>query len=100
MAARNGLPLITMEGWSPDGYRTDRSDQIPAKAAAKRVIAVRPEDFYCKKLDEEREIKRFFKRFEVNLPDYLSGRENIEDAQKSMKVVWDYYHRLASRDWT
>lgn len=84
-AAREfGVPLITNEGFSKDGYGEGK---IGKRAAAAGVTWYHPRKFYEGKLDEATEIRAFLDRCLAEAPKYLNDLWTRRGKDKSDEVI-------------
>jgi hypothetical protein len=90
-AKQHGLPLITNEGFSPDGIRNEK---MRKKAIAACVRVFTPREFYAGRVDEQSEIRTFLRRFDRRAPRYIAAYSRPVVARDSLGWMSGYYRHV------
>jgi hypothetical protein len=92
VAREHGLPLITNEGYTPDGIRDEK---LRKRALDAGVRVFTPREFYADKIDETAEVAWFLGKFVEEMPDFLAAREREmgkrDLAEDVLKLIHGYY---------
>jgi hypothetical protein len=94
LAKRNGLPLITNEGYGQNGIVDEKMRKL-AKDAGVAVFA--PREFYPGKVNEAAEIEDFLRRFKKTAPAYMEKREKElgeDDIGKLLGFMYGHYRMI------
>lgn len=89
-AAERRLPLITNEGFTPDGYEEGK---IAKRAKAKGVAVKFPKDVY-RGMDEEVAITDFLDRFVALAPNFIKERQRPDLVEDALQNVYRYYRHV------
>ena len=90
-AEKNGLPIVTNEGVTPDGLNDTKKNSMRKRAPDRGVHVFAPREFYEGKIDPDEEIEAFFQRFRERAPVYLERRGFRDEMGKVLGVVHGIY---------
>ncbi len=95
-AKDHSLPLISSEGYTPDGI--DDRNRMRKKARKAGVNLVRAADFYAGKVDEQEESRIFLQRFKSGARGYVNAYRKKHGKSAAIELfmnqMGDYYNFL------
>jgi hypothetical protein len=95
-AKAHSLPLISSEGYTPEGI--DDRNRMRKKARKAGVNVVRAADYYAGKIDEEEESRIFLQRFKGGAPGYVNAYRKKHGKSAAIELfmnqMGDYYNYL------
>jgi len=90
LAAEHSLPIITNEGFTPDGFIEDPK-KLRQRARARGLAVYTPREFWSGKMDEAVRIDQFLSRFCAEASKYISTHRSPPMAHDSLSTILGYY---------